>query len=179
MMTPPTPDPNAAQVLFVKMGECTVMSVSSSGGGAVPLTLTNPEDCVTAKISPDGKQVAYFGESEESTIFLASVDGSEAAAIVQIQHYEVEDLLMPVWDVIWSPKGMWLAVVTESAYLTGYAELYIVEPNGSREPEYIALGPIDPFSSPWVSWSPDEKWVSYSCLMPESLPIVQRISDSH
>ena len=179
MVTPATPDPDAAQLLFVKMGAYTVMSVSSSGGGAVLLTLPPPADCAAAKISPDGEQIAYFDEMEKSTIFLAAIDGSEATALTQIQHYEVEGLVMPVWDVIWSPKGMWLAVVTESPYLTGYAELYIVDPSGNREQQYISLGPVDPYSSYWVSWSPDEKWVSYTCLMPESLPIVQRISDSH
>ncbi len=69
MITPATPDPNAAQALFVKMGECTGR-VSSSGGGAVPLALTHPEDCAAVKISPDGKQVAYFGETEKSTILM-------------------------------------------------------------------------------------------------------------
>ncbi len=185
MMIPTTPDPNAAQVLFVKKGECTVMSVSSSGGGAVPVTLTNPEDCAAVKISPDGKQVAYFGETEKSTIFLANVDGSEEMTLAQLQHFEIEDLLMPVLDVIWSPNGEWLAVASESAYLVGYGDLYLFDLSGNREMEYVALGPIDPYSSPWVSWSPDDQWLSYYCLIsymgsePDSIPIAQRLSDSH
>lgn len=184
-MAPVTPDPNAAQILFMQTGECTAMSISTSGGSVTPLTLTPPADCASSKISPNGEQIAYFGESQNTTIFLANVDGSEATTLVQIEHFEVEDLLMPALDLIWSPKGRWLAVVSESAYLTRYADLYLIEPDGSRELQYVAQGPIDPFSSPWVSWSPDEKWLTYYCLIsymgsePDSIPIVQRVTDSH
>ncbi len=161
------------------------MSVSTSGGSAIPLTHDPPKDCASAKISPNGEQMAYFGSSENSTIFLANVDGSEQRILGQISHFEIEDLLMPVLDLIWAPNGEWIAVVSESAYLVGFGDLYLIDPRGDRAFRYFSLGPVDVNSSPCMSWSPDGKWLTYYGLVTykggflDNIPIAQRLSDSH
>ena len=137
------------------------MSVSTSGGGAIPVTLTPPDDCASASISPDDTQIAYFGQVENSTIFLANVDGYGEKVLVQIQHYEIEDLLLPALNVIWSPNGERLAIVSESAYLPGYGVLYLIDSDGNRGLEYVSSGPLDLVYPSLVSWSPDGEWLFF------------------
>jgi len=110
----------------------TLYSVSTDGSGR--LTALSPPDVsvrdnanfdgVSADSSPDGSKVVFAGDLSRtrSALFVANADGS---AVNTIETPDVNPI-----SAQWSPDGAWIAFSGAPSTPDGYAEVYLVHPDG-------------------------------------------------
>jgi Tol biopolymer transport system component len=182
-----TPEIDDQGILFMESDECKAMSVSTYGGGAIPVTKNTPDDCSSAEISPDGKQLAYIGIDKKSSVYFANIDGSESKVVISIPPFE-NVTPEQAWNVKYSPTGKQLVIVTQYPPLDGYGDLYLINTDGSGGLKHIFINPLDRFYPPIITWSPDGNWLFYYCMgcndvsglgsPPDNWPIAYHIVDA-
>jgi len=164
---PGTPGSGDRQILYLPAaGGCTVMSVSTAGGGPAAVTKTQPEDCASAEISPNGKRIVFVGQSDPAAVYTANVDGSNRKLLVRIPLFH--SLPVRVWTARWSPNSQRIAIVTDMTVGgTGtdepfvnedFSSLYTIAASGGALHRIGIMGFEKEIENP-LAWSPDGKWI--------------------
>jgi Tol biopolymer transport system component len=104
-------------------------------------------DGVSADSSPDGSKVVFAGDLSRTrgALYVATVDGS---AVKTISTPGVNPT-----SAQWSPDGAWIAFTGASSTPGGYAEVYVVHPDGHGLREVTAA--TDGCAGLNPVWSPD------------------------
>jgi len=115
------PDIFGDRIVFTYQGD--LWSVNTSGGIAVRLT-THPGTEYTAKISPDGKWIAFSGNYNNGTnVYLMPIDGGPPKRLTYRSSARV---------VTWTPDGK--KIIYRSSYENTFdriTKLYAVSPEGT------------------------------------------------
>ena len=121
--------------------------------GMEPVRLTNhPDRDSDPSWSPDGKQIAFASTRDgDWSVYVMNADGSGVRRFADAGSRDREPA--------WSPHGQWIAFVSNKG-------IYLVRPDGSglRSLEGLGkgLGPVRSVTA--VSWSPDERHLTYDVL---------------
>ena len=133
---------------FEMVGDLEIYSMNPDGTGVTPLTdneLTNDGHPVW---SPDGSEIAFHGDPNESgvfEIFVMDADGSNPR--------QLTDLGGTNWDPAWSPDGATLVF----SHLDDIWHLYLVNADGSNLRELADAG------DGWKpAWSPDGSRIAFA-----------------
>jgi hypothetical protein len=164
---PGTPGPGDHLIFYMPAaGGCTVMSVSTAGGGPAAVTKIQPEDCASAEISPNGKRIVYVGQSDSAAVYTANVDGSNRKLLVRIPPFH--DLPVHAWSARWSPNSQRIAIVTDvtvggtgtdEPFVNGnFSSLYTILSGGGALRRIKIMGFEKQIENP-LAWSPDGKWI--------------------
>jgi Tol biopolymer transport system component len=170
-----TPGPDDRRILFIAEEDCSVLSVSTAGGGATPVTTAPIEDCIHPSLSPVGGRIAYSTTGTPPALMVANVDGSESRVVAKdIGAWLHEPTLIN--RMIWSPDGKHLAVFTDYPALLS-EDVYLLPPDGSAQAQNIFPGYVS-----WVDWSSDSKWLAFLVEtghqgVLDIFPVLYRISD--
>jgi hypothetical protein len=162
-----TPGPVDRLILYMpSAGGCTVMSVSTAGGGSAAVTKAQPEDCVSAEISPNGKRIVFVGQSDPAVVYTANTDGSNRKLLTRIPLFH--SLPVRAWTARWSPNSQRIAIVTDRTvggtgtdepFVNGdFSSLYTIAAGGGALRRIGIMGFEKQINNP-LAWSPDGKWI--------------------
>jgi hypothetical protein len=170
-----TPGPDDRRILFIAEEECSVLSVSTAGGGATPVTTAPIDNCTHPSLSPDGRRIAYATTGTPPALMVSDADGSNGRAIAKDIGVWLHKPTM-IYLIIWSPDGKRLAVFTDYPALLS-EDVYLLPSDGSAQAQNIFPGYVS-----WADWSPDSKWLAflvetgYQGVL-DIFPVLYRISD--
>jgi Tol biopolymer transport system component len=150
------------------------MSVLTSGGGINPETIASFEKCYEGTISPNGRQIVYYGLEENSPIYLANINGSNQHILGNVPLLE-DQSPSGIWGLEWSPDGKNISFHTNIR-----EKVYVMSIEDNTKVKNVFMGPL--YSD--LLWSPDSKWIFYIAEVAHhgsllTYPLAYRLSDSY
>ncbi len=158
----PTLNPDSSSILFFDSTSCAVKQVSASGGAALLLTNTVPENCLAPELSPDGLKYAYRVQDVKTksanSLYIANVNGSAQRTVI-------DQSVSPIWEVDWAPDNNWLSytAIVGPNDANPVIGIYLIRADGSGQIRVTndQTASIIPDSNTTVSWSPDGQWIAF------------------
>jgi len=145
--------PDGGSILFLREGKLYSAPLSGDKLGKRTLLSNVPSEISEFSLSPDGSQVLYISYVHSSLVQPADTD----PALDKAQAYVTEDLMYRHWD-------HWVTEIPQT-YLAPLAQLdeaHSTNLLGDGAGKYLL--PNEPFLGlEQLSWSPDGKYVAYSC----------------
>ena len=146
-----SPSPAARSVIAfetVRDGNLDVLVVSPDGGTQTPIA-ASPNNEMYPAVSPDGTQVAYMVEGQDtSDIYVTQIATNATRRLTQGAGRNSQPA--------WSPDGTRLVFVSDRA---GTLDLYTMDADGSRQRRLLDA-PTLGVSGP--SWSPDGRTIVFA-----------------
>ncbi|MGE5378105.1 MAG: prolyl oligopeptidase family serine peptidase [Bacteroidota bacterium] len=110
--------------------------------------------------SPVGKSIAILSDERgQFALYLLSIETGERNLILDIHR--------PLWDVVWSPDGKWIAVEAEMQASDRGIFLVEVETGTNKQIKLNAAG----LNAQHPAWSPDSKFLAFSAQSGECFDI--------
>lgn len=151
------PGDREMQLFFLAPGACEAMRVSISGGGPELLT-TNPiSDCSQARLSPDGKRLAFIDQTNRQIIQTVNLDGSGRKEVTRIK--DVAGVTRTIWSLDWSRDGKKIAFQATSTTNAECGGLYVIPATGSNYPKTMKTRCLERTAAEKLTWSPDSRWL--------------------
>jgi Tol biopolymer transport system component len=173
-----TPVAGEASLLLLQAGTCIAVDVPISGGPS-SLTAQSPEGCTDARISPDGKRIAFVGGQNQEILQVVNIDGTGLKPLLKLS--KGSGFNRSIWGWQWSPNGKTIALVAPGPAKANPGLLYVVATDGSATGKQIKNGGVQNSLAGDIQWSPDSQWIfTWDMGLPDLVPYpsVFRESDS-
>jgi Tol biopolymer transport system component len=129
--------------------------VANPDGTGKRVLVPNVPYAAAATFSPDGTQIAFWGDNSPDSLFVVNADGSDLRKIAG-------DLWISTnRPPAWSPDGRTLAFSSESGPDRNDQRIYVVEATTGAVPRIVAGGGTDDIQAFEPSWSPDNDWIAF------------------
>jgi Tol biopolymer transport system component len=151
-----TPTEGEPTLFYIVGGGCSAAAVPISGGPRL-ITDTSPENCHSAKISPDTSRISFLAGPYDDYLDTMDIDGGNSKTILKLA--KGSDFNRNVWRWEWSPDATQIAVEAPGMAKFDLAYLYLVASDGAGTVKQLKNGGIEENGPDVLHWSPDGKWI--------------------
>lgn len=134
--------------------------VANADGTGTRLLVPNVPNAAAATFSPDGTQIAFWGDGSPDSLFVVNADGSDLRRIAG--NLWIATNRPPTW----SPDGRSVAFSSESGPDRHDQRIYVVDARAGAVPRVVAGGGSDNIEAYEPSWSPDGDWIAFFGISP-------------
>ena len=153
--------PNGVRAIVEAHGD--ILTVPTKDGSIENLTSSPGVEDREPSWSPDGKSVAYFSDrDDEYDLYIRSQDG-----VGEARRITLGDKSAYYYDLKWSPDNKKLAFSDQKLNLW-YVDVSESEPKPIR----VDTDDYDVLHEFGQSWSPDNRWITYTKVLPNYLHAV-------
>ena len=129
--------------------------VANADGSGKRVLVPNVPNAAAATFSPDGTQIAFWGDDSPDSLFVVDADGSNLRKVVGDLWISTDK------PPTWSPDGRSIAFSTESGPDRNDQRISVVDVAAAAVPRLVAGGGSDDVQAFFPSWSPDGDWIAY------------------